>query len=244
MKKKNTSSKLENVKELLGDPRKRAIIFFAFYFVFFFVLISMVRSAPPKSEEAPSSTNKPSSTEQEDLNEINYQFIYTIKEDEKTTTYSGKAYHKKENFTEIKDGKVSSYYKLGDHYFKKENGKYESVSNPYIYQAFLDLKALEKLLEKEESIVNGNTTTYQVPVIDLLEFYDKDLEYDGFTIASIPDDTFQVVKENNHITKVECSLSNMIQYDTSMKEEKINSLTITLEFLEFGMVDDFNIEDE
>lgn len=240
-KKKKTSSNLEQVKEWVQDPKKRAIVFFAFYFVFFFVLISMVRSAPVKKEEE-QKPNHPEESETKDLNQINYQFIYTIVEDEKTTVYSGKAYHSKESFTEIKDGKASSYYKLGDHYFKKENEEYLSVSNPYIYSSFFDMDNLEKLLDRGTSEVDENTTTYQIPVVDLLEVYDPSFEYDGFLVSSIPDDVIKVVRENGRITKVEYSLNHMIQYDTSTKDNKINSLTITLEFLEFGTVEDFNIE--
>lgn len=242
MKKKQLSSNMEKIKEFMGDSRKRAILFFAFYFVFFSILIVMVRTAPVKEENK----EKPNDTklEENQEKEVNYQFIYTIEEENRLTIYEGKAYHNKESFTEMKDGIISSYYKLGEHYFKKNEERYDTVTNPYLYAPFLDLKELDSLLSKKDGKTSGNKTTYLVSVIDLLELYDTSFPYDGFTISTIEDDTIEVEKENKRIKKVVYSLNHMIDYYTKEREQPISSLKITLEFTDFDKVEDFDIRSE
>lgn len=231
-----------NFKELIKDKKVRAYMFFGFYMIFFIILIFMIRT--PHNSSNKNNTNSPSPTPSTDVVEKirNYQYTYTVKEDNNTVIYSGKAYHNKELFTMIKDGETSRYFRLGDEYLINTNNKYIVVDNPYLYNDFFNLDYLEKLLQYNiKSTVKENVTTYKIDTVAILNTYYPTIEYDGFSISEVPDDEVVVTRSNDTITKVEFTLDNMIQYYSPYVNENHKTLKITIELYNFGQIEEFDI---
>ena len=244
-----------NAKEKLQDPKIKAYIFFGFYFVFFLFLIILIRSnnASRKQNDVPNSSpdvteNEPSSTEEPTGSntpissiEKNYQYIYTVETENGTVTYMGKAYQNKEMFTYV-HGMTDHYYRLNDYFFINTGNGYVPSDNPYLYFNYLDIDSVASLIRyKVETSKEGDTATYLIPVSDLLDIYYPDHLYNGFVVDEIEDDTFQVTKEGDHITKAVLSLDHFMSYLNMVQMDTTTHLTITLEFYDFGTITDSEI---
>ena len=231
-----------NWKEKIKDPKFKAYVFFGFYAVFFLVLIIMIRTSPARNEVNSTPSPSPSNTPVEENTHIkNYQYIYTITEDEKSLVYMGKAYDHKELFTFV-DKVSNTYYRLNDHFFKEVEGDFVVDSNPYLYEAFYNLDTLEELIEHKDPIQEDNEDTYTVPVSDILDIYYPEENYNGFIVDEIEDAKIIVNKTDDKIAKVTFQLDPLATYLNQVGEASINHLTITLEYYDYGKITDFDME--
>ncbi|MEG2564466.1 MAG: hypothetical protein RSA48_03485 [Bacilli bacterium] len=232
-----------NFSEMLKDKKYRGIVFFVFYGIIFIVLIVFIRTGSSNNPSKPVSSPTPSPLITPKPSNIltNYNFVYTIKENDNTAIFTGKTFDNKQEFTSIINGKTRNFYKLGDNYLSKENSKYVVTTNPYLYPTFLDLTKLNAVLDLGEAKEASNISTYTVAVLDIFDVFTPDIDYDGFEIAKIKDDKIIVTRANNNITKVEYDLSNFIDYYSKLTKGHVSKLTITLEYTNINQTADFTI---
>ncbi len=231
-----------NWKEKVKEPKFKAYVFFGFYAVFFLVLIIMIRTSPARKEENPTLTPSSSNTPVEDnVNIKNYQYIYTVNEDDHSLVYMGKAYDHKELFTFVNET-TNTYYRLNDHFFKKVEGNFVVDSNPYLYESFYNVDNLDELIKNKDAFQEGNEATYTVPISDILDIYYPEENYNGFVVDEIEDVKVTVTEINEKIVKVVFQLDPLAKYLSQVEEASFTHLTITLEYYDYGKITDFDME--
>ena len=75
-----------------------------------------------------------------------------------------------------------------------------------------------------------------------MDYFYPSIEYDGFSIAEVEDNQVFVTVKDDMIAKVEMDLSNGSQYHASLTNEGYQTLNITLEYTDYGNIDDFAVE--
>lgn len=237
--KKNTSW-----KEAIHNPKNRAIVFFAFYFVFFAVLIVMIRTSPaPEEKPRPSSTPLSSPVVTEDVKlQSNCLFTYDVQTSLDTAFYEGKMTDHKRSFTMLRDGHTSSWYQVGDYFFREQDGRYQQATSPFVLSDFLDLSLLEDLLTFLIHSEEGNVETYEIDAVDIYQTYFNDEAYDSFAISELPSDSITVTREDGMITKVVYDFSHFIAYYATLHHFDDPHFVITLTFSSFGTVEDFTFD--
>lgn len=234
MKKKEQES--SNFQENLKNPRTRAFIFFGFYFVFFVVLFIILGNSQNEPQVDP--VDEIDIEYQFDLiNEENYHFVYQVKEDEKTIVYEGDKNLEKELFTVKDDSNIKEYFN-NDNMFLVKNELWELGENPYSYPIFFDVKEINRLVKnstlisKTEFSNNDRLYQYEISTTTLLSL----LEEQEVDLMDEPNKIHLYVNEGE-VYKIELDLTPYISY----QKGKPHSLQITLEYTNFGEIQELDI---
>ena len=200
-----------NIKEILKDKQKRAIIILAIYFIFFIFLTASIRNNHKqtlnnKTAQIINGTNAPEKIELE-----SYNFECKIMKDGQLNTYIGKKYKNKQQFTYNNN----EYFKEDDKFYKKmEDSSWEDTENPYLYSEYLDFNILNAILSKSE--YDSNTTFKDGKTAISYKMYLND---------TITDNIMTLTSKDNILQKIEITLDKD---------------SIILEFTNQNKVEDFN----
>ena len=229
-KKDKIKNNLHNIKEILKNPRYRAILGLVFYFIFFFIIITSLRSNYSKKDLKKVDHTGTFEFSIEQIKDKNYHYIYQIN----NTTYEGDKYYEKERFTK---NELESFYKNEDTYFKENNGVWVKTDNPYLYYNLLDINQLEKILKqayyefKTEYHDANIIYCYKISTNNLVQILDNQ----SIDIADIPN-TINIITNNlKEVVEIRLDLNSYSQYKFHQ-----NELNITLKYSQFGEVKPIN----
>ena len=205
----NKKKKID-IKEILKDKQKRAIIILGIYFIFFIFLAASIRNNynPDGGSRTAHIINGGYAPEKVELD--SYDFEYKIMSDGKLNTYLGKKYKNKQQFTYNNN----EYFKEDNKYYKKIDTEWTEVENPFIYSEYLDFNILNAILAKSEY---DSTTNF------------KDgktaISYKMYLNDTITDNIMTLTAKDNILEKIEINLDKD---------------SIILEFSNQNKVKDFN----
>lgn len=238
--KSGSNCKFDIIKELMGTPRGKGILFFLVYFIFFFVLTIVARSSTPvdpKTREY--EKGNPYRFSIQNIVDKNYHFEYEINIDDKIITYKGNRYNNIELF-QMSDGINSvDYYRDRDNYLSKNNQLWLKAVNPYKYYQFMDIENVSNILLKATYVSKTkyesgkeayNFLVSSATLVELLEGGTLDIEEVPNEVVLFTDDsgyTERIVFGLNSYCLVKgiCTLkmSITLKYDNYGKVEAINS---------------------
>lgn len=214
----NNDKKKIDIKEILQDKQKRAILILGLYFIFFVFLTISIRTSNGEttnnSGDLSSMFVNDYAPERIDLDV--YEFEYKIMKDGNLNTYIGKRYGEKELFSYNEN----EYFKEFDKYYKRvgKDKTWEETPNPYVYSEYLDFDYLNKILEKSEY---ESTTTFKDDTTQI--------SYKMYLDGKVTDNIMTLTSKNNILQKIEISLGKD---------------SITLEFKKQNKVENFDKENQ
>lgn len=222
--------KIKQIKEIIKDPKKKAILFFCFYSVFFLVIILLLRFGDRSITKSSDYEKGNSPTfDIQSILEDNYLYGYTITLDGVKYEYYGE----KVGNTEYFEFAGKAYYKDGDKFFVKDN-QWSECESPYVFSDFLDTEKLYSLLEKSYF---ESKTTYQSgknnfnflistnTINQILSNIDSDFLEEPNQIVLIANND-KIINEVTLNLDSYCSLNNLCQ----------KSLKINLQYDMFGEI--------
>lgn len=185
------NEKIHAFKEVMSDPKKRAILSLSFYFIFFLVIIIMIRLHPVEYALPKTALEKWGEKSE-------YDFLYTFYSEKETLVLKG-------NF---KDGE--SAFEIEEQKYKTENRKFYledsmeeyQFENTFIEMVFFDIHAdtilnwIEKgTLEYTSTYADGTMKkNYQIPKEEF-DKWEGNIESDLFSLA--------VYEKENTLIKIE-----------------------------------------
>jgi len=243
----NKEKKYKEYNPALDSDNKMIylIIFVFFYFILFSIISINSRNNKKnisKSEKIDDDTIVYYEFSDSYIKNENYSFIYSVELDGKTYLYSGKKYNDKELFNLKLDDKYTNYYKDKYYFYERDinNGKYLTISNPYIKNEYLDIDSINSMLDNSEYVSktdyeSGKTSyNYEITNKNLYSaIYDESV--DDLSVNSI----FISTDQDKYINEIKLDLSGYCKYKDTCK-----SLNIELEYDNFNDInkDDFDVE--
>lgn len=221
--KKVEKEKKFKISEIFTNKRYYAIANLVFYSVVILVLIAFVRSKPtPKVNGSDNNNAQASYVEGFDsIKSKNFNFKYVVKSKEQEIIYDGKQRDDKILFVNQLDKKE---------YFKQKGIVLEKKENDYVlnttfksYFDFFDVDLINDILQSAR-FEDGE---YFISNKDFSEKVGFPQTEDTIYGAYI-----QTIKQNEIITSIEFDLSEI---DTNIE-------TITLQYKNYGLVEDFDIK--
>lgn len=245
------ANKTNNNKWDINDTKTKSAIGLGLYAVVIIALVIFLRTGANNTNKENQNTTEPIKTiapqvtvtmdanasEFKKITDNNYEFVYTIVENENTTIYTGKTYNSKMLFSEISNGKTTKYYKLANNYL---NTGLNTIESPFKYETFIKIDNILEILkfaEKEDS--SNNEIIAKIAVSDLYDAMYPYENYDPFQTSKLNDDKVIFTISDNNVTKIAYDLKNFISYHSN---NEITSLQIDLEYSNFGNITDFEIE--
>lgn len=233
----NKKEKLE-WKDLYRDSKYRARIILLGYLLLFVILIAAVGGGVPfekyqKDQEPALESEKSPSVEGQlesfDLiRSANFQFQYLFESNGQSYQIEGKKYQEKEIFT-------LSYAEEMISFVVSENGifarigeeSYQSASRPYQYINYFDVSLLEKILYQSSKL---DDTHYEISNTILSKILGNEEELEGSAMI-------EVILQNNYITGIKMDYSSY----ANSKDSSIMSMSFVLNYSNFNLIDDFEI---
>jgi hypothetical protein len=163
-----------------------------------------------------------------DLNNYNFRYVVNIKDS--VSIIEGKRYNDKYSFTLENNGSFL-YFNGTSNYIKareSEDGVYKLTGFPYVLINIFDSNVLKQLINES----NLNNGVFEISNESISKLANKSLSNNEAI------NTVEVYLKENKIDKVDLDLSNAI---SSFMNETV-SAKISLEFTNFGLVEDFRIE--
>lgn len=231
--KENDNTKKFSIKELFTNKQYRSIAILIFYVILFTVLIVAVRS-PKTMVNGDDVNNYISNLDGYELiNAKNFSYKYTVIVDETTYEYDGKKYDNKDLFTLSNGEKTEEYYIIDDKSYIKNNDKYNpTLSKPIIIFDFFNTNILEQLIIRG-IVVDEENHKYK---IDNQSLYDV-LGTDSVKVDS-GNNYITLNYRNSYITGITLDLSNY----SKLLGKSYENVTIILEYSDFDLIDDFEVE--
>ena len=238
----NKNGKIESLKGIYKNPRKRAILFFSFYFLFFFVLVLLLRNNQTSNNKQTTnieSSNKiQTSYNLKKLEEGNYQFTRKETRGDIITTFVGKHYQDKSSVTMTKGNEIKNFFFYGDIVLEENSNQYIVGVNPYLYPTLQEYNTIDEILER--STLKAKTTyeqggdcyQYEITTTTLTSILDKQ-EID----ISDPVNTIEVYVDKKEITGITYYLNSYHNYKTN---ENV-PVTIEIKYSDYGKVEKLEV---
>lgn len=142
----------EKLFAIWKNKRARASILFFSYLLFFAFVFLLLGSSSKKMGQDPFYLNA--------ILQNNYSFSYTISINDQNFSYDGDRYGEKSTFL---DQGQNQYYTIQDSFYQVINDKLVLFDHPYLYDEFLDIHSVEKLLKhstfySKETFANGDAS--------------------------------------------------------------------------------------
>jgi len=224
MKKEKKEEKKFKITELYTNKRYYAITNLVFYSCLILILIAMVRTNSSNNNTSGNSKNNNEIVEVKGFESIankNFNFKYTVKLIDKEIVYSGKQAQNKMLFIE-EDSKIE-YFRQDDIILKNDLGNYVLTSNPNTYFDFFDVGLIQNILSVSEK--------------DSKEYFISNKDFSSIVQSETLEETLygvyiRVIKQNNIITRI---IFDMSEYDKNIQ-------SITLEYKNYGLIEDFEVK--
>lgn len=227
---------VSNFKELIKNPRYRAITILILYIFFFAFIIISLRTSNTKNYNQKESNNNYLYS----LNKIksnNYHYKYEVDLNNSKIIYEGDRYLEKEKFIKTENMVVETYYNYNGTYLKEINNVWSKIDNPYLYKEFKDLTNLEEILKnatyesKTEFNDNHNIYTYKISTTSLIKIVENKI----IDLDDVPNTIVLTTNEDNEVTNIELDLVPYINYTNGEN----NELKIILSYSKFGEIEEF-----
>jgi len=243
----NTSKKNKlSMKDIMTDRKYRARAILVFYAILFTIVIIWSRSLPetvdkPKNnskEETPNAKVEEEIFEGFELiAEKNFEFTYTFELNKNKIISSGKKHENKEQFISTVNENDSVDYLVDGSFVKakdKSKDKYVEINKPFIILDYFDISLINKILLASVKISETELTISNSELCLLINCSFENEE----AINKIELD----LKNNNIVNiKIDC-LSLMSSVELNPEEsELIEKASIILEYKNFNLVENFNI---
>ncbi len=226
MKKFNLNEIISNIKSLRNTERGKAILFFAFYAIFFFVIFLMARFGNHPQSILDTELKR---DEKYSINSIlgdNYNYTYSVIIDNNEYIYMGSKNDSVESFTY----KGDTYYRNGVNFFTYKNGLWIKVDNPYVYEKFLNIYDLQKIIVDGTLISDSNklSAKYLISTASIVKA-DEGINID---IEEVPNSMIQYANKSGKINKIELDLTSYGKY----KKICSTKFVVVLNYSDFGEV--------
>lgn len=220
--------------DLFRNKQYYAILNLVFYFILILVLIIGVRTTSNSSTniKLENKTNKIGSSVVEGFDNIkkrNFEFKYTLELDDKKIVYEGREYNNKVSFKDLSTNK--QYLIQDDITIEKQGNQSVLVSSPVQYFNYLDTEIIERILSKTRK----DEEDYIISMNDFLsiveENYNPENKNDNEMFINLN-------KKNGIITQISMEITDFVNMTTG----SIKKANLTLEYFDFGVVDDIEIK--
>lgn len=229
-----TNERKFKVTDLITNKRYTAILNLVLGFGTIIILIIMIRMS---GGSVPNNTdiNNNNVSEVEGFNNIkgkNFNFKYILKENEKQVVYEGKQRENKILFTDITN--KNEYYVIGDVVSMKKGNDYIISNNPSKYFDFFDVDLVEEIISKAKSDGEEYTISNEsfASIINSGDTNIKEVDDD----ESSGDIYIDITKSNEVIVKIEFDFEEY----TPLTYKNVKTATLTLEYSNFNLIDDFS----
>ena len=245
----NGNKKKFNFSDAINDKQQRARIILLIYFIFIVILIIFIRLSLSSSNnlnneeiEEPNNNEEKVTYEEEDtkpkddvdkmfsfIDQNNYNFKFTINYQEQEFIINGKRFNEKFEFTYTNGNEELYFLGSKDNLKLKREDDYSSVVFPYVYVNFFDNNELKNIIRN--SILVDDV--YQVSNEKINNLVTLKGNMDNNDAIN----TFSLLLRNNNVVGINIDCSNAI---SDFQDEEI-VLKITLEYSDFGLVEDFEL---
>lgn len=221
--------------DLVTNKQYRAIIILVFYFFLFLVLIMSVRNSNSK-ESTTTEENKETVTVTSkikgfsSIKQANFHYRYTLNIDNNNYIYEGKKYNKNDSYTLTVGTTKKVYTTIDEFTFENKNNENVLVDKPYYYIDFFDPEILEKILIKA---VNKENNIYTITNTNLDRLLGNKIGVDDKSENNI-----LLQYTDGTVTRIDIDYTNYAKYNGA----NINKVFLTLEYNDFGIVEEFNIK--
>ncbi|MBR4672726.1 MAG: hypothetical protein IKO78_05995 [Bacilli bacterium] len=231
----------------LSDKKQRARAILVAYGIVFIILIIVIRTSGIAKNVSNNRTNQNNTntnsttnttlTEQNGdfafVNNNNYEFIVTLKYNKNEFVSKCKRYGDKYEVIYSYNGIDYKYIGTLDniHVINSTTNEYIQAELPYLVVNYYDIKVLEE-------IINNSTLVddkYQITNENLAKIGNSSSKKNKEALNYIT-----LTKKNNKIVGVELDMTNMIKSMSNIS----TATTVNIEYSNFGLVEDFNIEIE
>ncbi len=246
----NGNKKKINFNTIINDKQKRAWLILGMYFIFIFAIIVLIRSNYSNNEQKESKketneqieeTNNNKESEEKDeldkmfsyIDENNYNFKFMLNYNNEQLETIGKRYNNKFEFTYSNKGQ--SLYFLGtvSNLKMKKDDSYISIVFPYTYFNYFDNNVIKEIIRN--SIYNYNSNKYEISSKKFNEILNHSATIDNDGI-----NTIELITKNNKVVEIKVDFSSAL----AMIDPSETTAIISLNYYDFGLIDDFNISFE
>lgn len=223
-KKENDEEKKFHIKEIFTNEKYSARAKLLFFSCIIIALIISVQTSPTPTDTDNPNNNYDNATVVglESIENRNFNFKYTVKVLGKDIVYEGKQRDEKILFKT--NGK--EYFKQGNIVLENTQDKYILSSNPNDYFDFFDVELIKKIISSSEKDTDNE---YFASNKNFSEIVGEELLEDELYGVDI-----QTIKQNNIITAIIMDMSEYKNYNGLEK--------ITLEYKNYGLIEDFEIK--
>lgn len=238
-KNKKKSKFLEFFSVLWSSERGRALLFFCFYALFFIFVASFVRtshhvaSSFPKDEYNQSKQKDNSYSYHFTLIEKeNYHFRYLVTVGEDVSLYEGDRLDKKELFTTSHNFLVTSYYRDGDLFVKKQNDLWISSDNPYLFSEFYSVSTIQKVLKQASlsSRTEYSSGEYELKFTISTKLLLKVLTGEDIMLSDDLNEVVLLLDHTQNVVSVRYDLTNYYTYIQKIPQK----LHLEFQYSKFG----------
>ncbi|MDD6878723.1 MAG: hypothetical protein PUD59_00625 [bacterium] len=224
----NKERKKFKITEIFTNKRYYAIANLIFYPIVFLILIIIVRNGQSTTHnEVDNVPNYETNVYAlEKINEKNFNFRYILNIDDEKIVYAGKMYNNKILFEDKSNNNI--YYIQDNLVLQNINGNYSVVENPVKYFNYFDVELINKIFDKSTE----DDGDYIISISDFIRVIKSEEFVDENEIL------IEIEKQENMINKITLDLTDYIN-DVELKN--VNSATLELNYYDFGLIKDFNI---
>lgn len=219
-----------NIKDLFTNKQYRAIAILIFYGILFVVIIIGMRA--PRNFNVDESGNHMSSLDGYKLIDgKNFSYKYTVTLDDEVYYYEGKKYNDKELLTVNKDDVEEEYYFDNKNvYIKRDNNYVLTDIKPYILFDFFNTDILDEIILR--GVVEGDHK-YKVTNQEV-----HNVIGEGIKVFEDSYNYIELMYRNDNITSITFDFSSYAR----ATYEDYNTIIINLNYADFNLIDDFEIE--
>ena len=224
--------KIDTIKDIFNDPKKKAYAFFGFYFVFFIFVFVFLKSVDRKHYRYEDyELGKKFTYNSENIKNNNYSFNYSVKLDDITYLYNGK----KNSNSELFNYNDKEYYRLNDNYFIN-NDIWVKCDDPYKFSLFMNIDNIVLLLDssyfESKTVYEEGKTVYNLLISSntinkIISNIDSDYE-------EVPNKVVLTVDKDKNITDISFVLDSYCV----LTKKCDKSLSIDLSYSDFGNIED------
>ena len=235
-----------SMKDIMTDRKYRARAILAFYAILFTAVIIWSRSMPeiPKKKDTNKEENNAVVKEEifegfELISEKNFEFTYTFTLNENKIISSGKKHKNKEMFISTVNDEESIEYLVDGSFVKakdKTKNKYVEINKPFIMLDYFDVTTINKILLKSEKVSETELTISNKELCLLINCTTENEE-------DINKIKLELKNDNIVSIDIDClSLMPSLNLNPEGEEEElVEKANIILEYKNFNLVENFDI---
>lgn len=221
--------------DLVTNKQYRAIIILVFYFFLFFALIISIRNMESnelqkKEDTLQSITNSSKIKGFSLIKQANFNYKYTLNIDNTNYIYEGKKYNKNDSYTLTVGPTKQTYITVDNFTFERKNNENILADKPYYYIDFFDPNILENIIIKANGKENN---IYTITNSNLDKILGNKIGIDDHKENNI---LLQYTDEV--VTRIDIDYTNYAKYNGL----NVNRVYLTLEYSDFGIIEEFNIK--